>query len=761
MTKRLIILIVLIALTLTGVLALNYSPVGFIGLPVSEEHLAGEDALSEEPPEEDEDLIIEIEDLWLEFSHAEHFYTEYIEVEIISSVKGTIIHYTTDGSEPTTDSPIYEEPVPLYLPTVKHPVAVYPLKAIAVYEEFVTRPLVHTYFLSEDVHDRFNVMVFSLSTNDEYLFDHDIGIFVEGATRAEWRRNNRGVQIIPPSPANFNWRGMESERPLYIEAFEINGERVIAQLGGVRVHGGWSRAANQKSMRLVARNMYEPGQGRFRYDFFPDDVKADGFDSPIRRYDQLILSNNANDRDFAMLRQEVNYALARESGFRVVSPMRAAAIFLNGEYYGFAWLEVRINDRYLQDIFSAPTSDFQIIGRGEWWVDTDDEKDQEDMAVFNSFYDKDFNNDAIFKEFGELVDIENLLHYYAYQTYVGNRDWPGGNLRRWRYIGPQEENLAPELDGRWRYVLYDLDFLMALYEEPRPQSPSFRDYMRHGGDRYSYMLAAILQRPEMADRYAMYICDIATNIVTKENVAREIDRLYKEAHREIGFALEANRYAGWVSHDSIEHNHENMLIYVEHREVAFMNSLTNHFGWDNEYFTVTVSGGDAVIGTMPAKSSKYLAHLKIPVRPVLSGFTVFDHWIINGETKNTPELTVSIADARDGVVSIELVTREEYPALMITDLYSTPERNGLSLINTTEETINTSDLFLTNNLSDPFLWQIPAALIAPGDTLDFAGRGSSHPSELMKIRMGFNARIGRTIYLCDEDGNVIHWMHVG
>jgi len=758
MAKKWLLLLISVVILFLAVVILNYNPAEPIGVS------ALYDLLTENVPTEEVANIEPIEfsgHIDLSFSHKEHFYETYIEVSITADIPGAVIHYTTDGSAPTTDSPVYNEPVPLYLPVRRQPVAVYPLKAIAVYNDYITSPLVHTYFLAEDIGSRFDVMIFSLSTNDEYLFDFDTGILVEGAERANYRRDNPRAHIIPPSPANFNWRGMESERPVYIEAFEQNGERVIAQLGGVRVHGGWSRAIDQKSLRIVARDMYEPGQGRFRYDFFPDDVRADGFDSPIRRYDQLVLSNNANDRDFAMLRQEVNYALVLESGFRVVSPMRAVAVFLNGEYYGFAWLEVRINGQYLQDVFSAPTNEFQIVGRGEWWVDTEDEKDIEDIGIFNEFYNKDFRNDTVLKEFEELADLDNLLHYYAYQTYVGNRDWPGGNLRRWRYIGEQQEGLAPELDGRWRYIMYDLDFLMALYEEtPRPNSPSFNDYMSRNNDRHSYMLAALFVRPEIVDRYATYICDIAANIVTASNVSKQIDRLYDEAYREIGFALDARKYAGWVSHDSVEFNHANMLLYTRVRETHFKQGMMDYFGWDDGEFTVTVSGADAVIGTMVAKSSRYFSHLSIPVRPSLSGFTVFDHWILNGDVINTPEITVSIEDAVDGVVSIELITKEEYPPLLIQEAYGSSERNGLTLFNPGDEAVSTDMLFLTNDLSDPFRWQIPAATVSPGDILEFAGRGSTHPTDLMKIRMGFNVRLGRTIYLINEDGEVLHWMAV-
>ena len=705
----------------------------------------------------------------LTLSHDGHFHPSAIAVSISASTPDAVIYYTLDGSEPTYDSQVYTGPIELEPPSWRgQSIAVYPLKAAAVTEDDTSLTLVHTYFIGGDFDDRFDVMVFSLSTDDEYLYDYDIGILVEGRLREEYRKNNPGAWINPPDPANFNIRGMDGERPIYVEVFE-SGKRVLAQPAGVRVHGGWSRASNQKSLRLIARNAYEvePGQGRFRYNFFPDDVRADLYGTPITRYDQLVLSNNANDRDFAMLRQEVNYNLSLLSGFRVTPPLRAAAVFINGEYYGFAWLEVAINEQYLEDVYSAPTRDFQIVGDGEWWVRTEDETLIAAIGEVNDFYNKDFTDDKVLADFNALVDIDNLLHYYAFQTFVGNRDWPGGNLKRWRYIGPQTDeegnplDLAPELDGRWRYIMYDLDFLMSLYEDNvRANSPSFKDYLTRNNDRYSYMLTALFARPDMADKFAMYACDIISNVVTPENVSKYTKERYGEAYKEIGYALDARKYAAWVSRDSIEFNHSNMVVYTEARSAYFLQGMRDHFGWDDEMFTVRVSGGDAVIGTQAAASSTYFAHLTIPVKPALSKYAVFDHWVLNGEIIYTDEITVSAADAIDGVVSITLVTREEAPTLSITQAYGSSSRNGAALQNASDTAIETTHLYFTDDLHNPFMWAMPLATVEPGGTLEFAGRGSNDALDIHRIRMGFNVREGRVLYLCGEDGSVLDWMVV-
>jgi hypothetical protein len=320
------------------------------------------------PPSAETEAAPKLPKLTVSFSETGFFYDSNIEVAITASISEAVIYYTTDGAEPTSESKRYEQP--LTFTALKDTRAVV-LKAFAVYEDTVTRPVAHTYFLGKDVASRVETMVFSISTNEEYLYDYDTGIFVAGRLRDEYIAENPKVHIDPPAPANFNIRGLEGERPVYVEAFTADGERVVAQAAGLRVSGGWSRAENQKSLRLIARNMYEPGVGKFRYAFFPDETTLDGYGVLLDKYDSILLRNGANDRDFGMLRDEVASKLARDAGFAAVSPYRAASVFLNGEYYGFAWLRAVINEQYLMDVYGAPTSDFEIAGDGDTWYKTD------------------------------------------------------------------------------------------------------------------------------------------------------------------------------------------------------------------------------------------------------------------------------------------------------------------------------------------------------------------------------------------------------
>lgn len=712
------------------------------------------ETVSAPPTEDTGDNLAANAKLRLSFSETGYFYDRDIEVAITASVADAKIYYTTNGSEPTSTSSEYTGPLTF---TASDSVKAVVLKAYAEYGDTFARPMVHTYFLGKGIDSRFDTLVFSLSTDPEHLYDYDTGIFVEGRLRDEYLAENPGVWPDPPAPANFNIRGMEGERPVYVETFTPEGERVVAQAAGVRVSGGWSRANAQKSLRLIARNEYEPGFGKFHYDFFPGETVNDPYGTPLSKFDSIILRNGANDRDSAMLRNEAMSVIAREAGFRDVTPVRAAAVFLNGEYYGFSWLQVSLNEQYLQDVYSAPQNSFDIVGNGEEWLVTDSLSAQSAIQELNNYANKDLTNDAVFAELETIVDIDNLLWYYAFEIYVGNDDWPDNNMKRWRYTGPQIEGLAPELDGRWRYLLFDLDWALGLYGD-RYNKPTLDNVL--GGHKNSPMLTALLRRTDMAEQFAMILCDIAVNIITPESVNESIDTLYEEASHEIRKALASSKYAFWVNEQVVEEQHAVMLDYAMKRRDYILERAARYLRYNMDFYDVEVTGGLAVIGTAWGTTSRYYDRLTVPVRPVLPQFTVFDHWVLNGKTIYEPEITVSAADATNGVVRLELVTHDEPPALSFAEAFMSPNSNGCTLVNTTQETIYTEGLYLSDTWSQPHRFALPAASIKPGGTLELAGKGSSDKSDLLKISMNFNVKVGEVLYLSDENGTIIDFVTV-
>ncbi|MGK0139487.1 MAG: hypothetical protein ACI9DJ_002947 [Algoriphagus sp.] len=55
------------------------------------------------------------------------------------------------------------------------------------------------------------------------------------------------------------------------------------------------------------------------------------------------------------------------------------------------------------------------------------------------------------------IDLDNYIDYNLTQFFYVNTDWPTNNATWWRAKAPFSNSTKPENDGRWRWILFDLD----------------------------------------------------------------------------------------------------------------------------------------------------------------------------------------------------------------------------------------------------------------------------------------------------------------
>ncbi|EKC74077.1 Spore coat protein CotH, partial [human gut metagenome] len=150
---------------------------------------------------------------------------------------------------------------------------------------------------------------------------------------------------------------------MYVEAFSSSGELLVSQQAGARVAGAYSAAVDQKSWKLIARTMYTPDKGKFSYPFFSDATDENG--AILTKIDRIVLRNGANDREFAGVRDELSMSLAKQSGYLDAQSTAPAAVFLNGKYYGFAWLHQNFSRAYLEERYGGTKDNYQVVGKAE------------------------------------------------------------------------------------------------------------------------------------------------------------------------------------------------------------------------------------------------------------------------------------------------------------------------------------------------------------------------------------------------------------
>ncbi|MCL2099690.1 MAG: CotH kinase family protein [Oscillospiraceae bacterium] len=581
----------------------------------------------------------------LRFSHTAHFYYEDIYVEITSDLTEAEIYYTTDGSDPkqgvsTRSNRQYTgEPVRIMAESYNEPVV---LRAAAFLDGGVSSDiLTHTYFVSTAIDSRFddNLYVFMITSDPVNLYDYDNGILVEGRLREEFRRANPGRDIVPPDPANFNIRGREGERPAYIEVLSAKGELLISQSAGIRVRGGWSRDASRKSLALYARNEYDPIFDKFYYDFFRffdfnGRTTVRGTDIPVESYTQLVLRNGGNDRGGAHMREEFTQVLAKKAGFLDYKEVAPAAVFINGVYYGFFWLQQMYPEYYFFDHYGQTAkSSLDII----YWWDIPDGRGVID--------------DEVFLEYSKIMDIDNFIQYFALEIYASNWDWPHNNMKAWRYSGGEGgEYINKYYDGKYRMLLFDVESWglggqsagERTIGRTRDSSAPFRNLM---------------QREDMVEKFCNQMWDFINSIFTYNSISNIHSQIVDLYDAEMRFAIRNN--AASMSSRGLERERESILTFSEARTDHVIRDMERSFGIDGDVYHVSVTGkagASILLNTLELHGAGTLYSSYFTEHSVkLSADTAqFDHWLINGQRYETKTVTLSGRVAQNSVIRAEL-----------------------------------------------------------------------------------------------------------
>lgn len=459
---------------------------------------------------------------------------------VLSTMLDSDIYYTTDGSLPSEESLPYQEPIRL---KACEEVKAVTIRAIAYYRDgSATKAYTRTYFLGRQVRERFSTIVVSISTEPENLYGYETGILVPGKLRDDYILANPDEEITAKSPANYNWRGMEGEREAYVEMWEPDGTCVVSQDMGIRVSGGTSRGAEMKSLRLIARKSY--GKSRISYELFPG-VQSDADHRVIEEYKKVVLRNHGNDQGWAYLRNELAQRLASDAGFLDAQAFRPAAVFLNGQYYGFEWLEENYDDVYFHTHYGTRPDQgyWQVITphRGNANTASEDETDIRAVLELNelfSYKDRDLKDDRVFAELEERLDIENFLQYSAIELYLSNPDWPNNNCKAYRWYSRIGDYSNPYADGKWRFLLYDVDVGMARTGSSEASNPTLGEvfgYLESGWDRDTPLLRALLQREDMRERFGKLMEELMEGAFSPRHTAEVLEEMEQEMEAELEF----------------------------------------------------------------------------------------------------------------------------------------------------------------------------------------------------------------------------------
>ncbi|HCZ24804.1 MAG TPA: hypothetical protein DHV05_08200, partial [Acholeplasmataceae bacterium] len=386
------------------------------------------------------------------------------------------------------------------------------IKVIAIHQETrkTSDVITHTYFVSPDMFEKYTFPIVALSTDNHHLFDYETGIHVSGIhfdQTPENPNNNR--------TGNYYESGDVWEKPVFVEYFLTSGLRVMAQQAGIRIHGGLSRQYPIKSYRLYARSEYD-AQNEFNFPFFED--------QDIDSFKRLILRNGGQGYQYTFFGDAFLHQLLKPLTLDF-QDSRPVIVFINGEYFGIRNLRERLDTNYLEEHYDIKEEQVTLLKGHAFYDDGSKAGQLHYQRMYAYANTNDLSKPNAFHQMERWMDMDNFIDYMAVQIYVGNTDWPQNNILYWRKNVTFNPNAPYGHDGRWRWMINDLDASFGVsFGATKPEINSFEKLT---GDSWktARLFVNLLQNEKFKSRFTYRFLELSNTIFDKDRVVGELDRM--------------------------------------------------------------------------------------------------------------------------------------------------------------------------------------------------------------------------------------------
>lgn len=317
------------------------------------------------------------------------------------------------------------------------------LRAVAVNDKGQKSPVISRFFFIGSA-DEFKLPVINLTLPERDLFDYESGILVAGKDYDDWLKDESAVKRLLEYPwswvANYK-RNFKVKADIFIQ--NMHGMSLEAPID-IKVHGGATRSHRLKSLRI-----YPDKSKPIYFDLFEDGHYVEKNRFILRAAGNAAGGTYLTDAAVHKISQGLNFGVQRYAPY---------IVFVNGEYYGILNARDRRDAYYLKSLYSLPSKKIDHLKNNEELVSGSVDA-WRDFIVFLQTAEP--QSSEFYTKMERYIDVLSFIDYQAAHILIADKDWPQNNIAYWRYKVESDKSStkAGYADGRWRWFMYDTDFL--------------------------------------------------------------------------------------------------------------------------------------------------------------------------------------------------------------------------------------------------------------------------------------------------------------
>ena len=469
------------------------------------------------------------------FSLSPGFYPSTRWLNLTTTTPGGQIRYTTNGDDPTTSSRLYSSSVLIdTTQTVRAKVFAPGM--------LPSQTITNSYFIDEDI----DLPIWTITTDYDNLWDYNTGIYVMGPGASS---------SSPYFGANF-WQ--DWEKPAAIEYWDKDKNRLLRFNADIEIYGNYSRAKPQKSFNIKLSDKY--GTGEINLPMYSTKPWLD-------KTDDIVLRNSGTDWNKVHFRDAFMERGLKStySGYLAADPV---VLFLNGEFWGVYTNHENHDGNWIGNNFGYKSDEIDYLKEDGSTMTIKEGSDTSFWALYNYATTQSPSTQAYYNYIDARLDLKAYADYFIAETYYNNGDWIGdwtNNIKLWR---PREAG------GKWRYLVYDLDFGCGLSGASPTENRLGMALNPSAFSNSSNMFDAITDNPTFKNYFINRYADLINTIFLEDS----LDNIIQEYESEMSHDMQQH-FQQWGSTNSDWQDYiDEAETFIRRRAAYARDQIESEFG---------------------------------------------------------------------------------------------------------------------------------------------------------------------------------------